>query len=63
MKQKEIAMDPSHDVQMKLSLVRMENVTQCSVKVGRQDRLVECQEGFLVMVFFSSGPYRMETLE
>lgn len=56
-------MDPSHDVQMKSSPMCMENITQRSVKVGRQDKLMECQEGFLVRVFFSSGPYRMETLE
>lgn len=42
--------------------VHVENVIQHFVKVGRQDRFTDVSGGFVV-VFFSSGHYRMESLE
>lgn len=45
------------------SPVHVENIIQHFVKVGRQERLTDLSGGFFVMVFFSSGHYRMETLE
>lgn len=45
------------------SPVHVENVIQHFVKVGRQGQLADVSGGFVVVVFFSGGRYRMESLE